>query len=67
MSNPRTVSTREVATALGVSPRTVARWVEDGTLTPTAYFPMGKSRAAYLFDAEQIETLAAERKAEATR
>lgn len=50
---------------LGVHTRTVARWVDDGTLTPAAQAP--GPRGAYLFDAEQIERLAAERTAEVAR
>lgn len=50
---------------LGVHTRTVARWVDDGTLTPAAQAP--GPRGAYLFDAEQVEALAAERTAEVAR
>lgn len=65
MSNPRLIATREASVLLGVHKRTVARWVDDGTLTPAAQAP--GPRGAYLFDAEQIDALAAERNAEATR
>lgn len=67
MSNLRTMTTREAAAVLAVTPRTVARWVEDGSIVPTSTFPLGTSREAYLFDAEQVEALAAERAAEVTR
>lgn len=65
MSNPRLIATREASALLGVHTRTVARWVDDGILTPAAQAP--GPRGAYLFDAEQIDALAAERTAEATR
>ena len=65
MSNPRLIATREASALLGVTTRTVARWVDEGTLTPVAQAP--GPRGAYLFDAEQVEALAAARTAEATR
>lgn len=65
MSNPRLIATREASALLGVHTRTVARWVDDGTLTPAAQAP--GPRGAYLFNAEQVEALVAERTAEATR
>lgn len=65
MSRPSLVSTRAVADRLGVTPRTVARWVEAGTLTPAAQAP--GPFGAYLFDAEQVEDLAEARTAEAVR
>lgn len=65
MSIPRLIATREASALFGVTTRTVARWVEDGTLTPAAQAP--GPNGAYLFDAEQVEALAAERTAEATR
>ena len=48
-----------------MTPRTVARWVEAGTLTPAAQAP--GPFGAYLFDAEQVEDLAEARTAEAVR
>ena len=65
MSNPRLIATREASALLGVTTRTVARWVEEGVLTPAAQAP--GPRGAYLFDEEQIDRLAAERAAEVTR
>lgn len=65
MSIPRLIATREASALLGVTTRTVARWVDEGTLAPAAQAP--GPRGAYLFDAEQVEALAAERTAEATR
>lgn len=65
MSNPRLIATREASALLGVTTRTVARWVEDGVLTPAAQAP--GPRGAFLFDAEQVEALADDRTAEAVR
>lgn len=65
MSYPRLIATREASALLGVTTRTVARWVDEGTLTPAAQAP--GPRGAYLFDAEQVECLAAERTAEVSR
>lgn len=65
MSIPRLIATREASALLGVTTRTVARWVDEGTLAPAAQAP--GPCGAYLFDAEQVEALAAERTAEATR
>ena len=65
MSIPRLIATREASALLGVTTRTVARWVDEGTLVPAAQAP--GPRGAYLFYAEQVEALAAERTAEATR
>ena len=65
MSNPRLIATREASALLGVTTRTVARWVEDGVLTPAAQAP--GPRGAFLFDAEQVEALAEARTAEAVR
>lgn len=65
MSNPRLIATREASALLGVTTRTVARWVEEGVLTPAAQAP--GPRGAYLFNAEQVEALAAERTAEVPR
>lgn len=64
MSNTRLIATREASVLLGVTTRTVARWVDDGTLTPAAQAP--GPRGAFLFDADEIDAYAAER-AEATR
>ena len=65
MSNQRLIATREASALLGVTTRTVARWVEEGVLTPAAQAP--GPRGAYLFNAEQVEALASERTAEVPR
>ncbi|GAA4861376.1 helix-turn-helix domain-containing protein [Saccharopolyspora cebuensis] len=38
------MTTRDVAKALAVSPRTVARWVERGWITPDMTLPSGHHR-----------------------
>lgn len=59
MSNASNMTTRQVAARLGVTQRTVARWVEGGKLSPVDTFPLGPhARCAYLFNAEQIDRLA---------
>ncbi|QTF71752.1 helix-turn-helix transcriptional regulator [Arthrobacter woluwensis] len=55
MVNPELVSTREVAAALGVNTRQVARLVSRGELTPSVKAP--GTRGAFLFDRAEIEKL----------
>lgn len=52
MSTRRLKSSREAAAALGVTTRTIARWVADGRLTAEAQAP--GVRGAYLFTPEEI-------------
>lgn len=51
------LTTRDVAVALGVSPREVARRVQRGVLEPVVKLP--GVRGAYLFDPASIEALKA--------
>lgn len=62
---PAYLGTTETARRLRVARRTVLNMIADGRLVPSAKVagPLG----GYLFDAEQIEALAAERTAEALR
>lgn len=53
MSNDVLLSTAEVADQLGVTARTVNRWVREGKLTPAAQAPGPKG--ARLFTADQLE------------
>lgn len=53
------LTTAEVAAALKVDRTTVRRMVEAGALTPSLKLP-GRT-GAYLFAAEEIDALAAER------
>lgn len=57
MLNLRTTS--EVATTLGMSRREVLRLVERDELTPAAKLPA--ATGSYLFDADAVAALAAER------
>lgn len=59
------LTTSQVAARLGIHRGTVLQRVTYGHLTPTTQLP-GRT-GAYLFDAEQVEALAAERETEATR
>jgi excisionase family DNA binding protein len=61
----RPITTTEVAELLGIARSTVRQRVDNGKLVPIGQLP-GRN-GAYLFDAEQIEALAAERTAEAQR
>jgi excisionase family DNA binding protein len=38
------LSRKELAAALGVSPRTVDRWIRDGTGPPAVMLPSGRRR-----------------------
>jgi excisionase family DNA binding protein len=53
MSNDVLLSTAEVADHLGVTARTVNRWVREGKLTPAAQAPGPKG--ARLFTADQLD------------
>lgn len=53
MSNVDLLTTRDVAEALGVSTREVARRVEAGALEPAVKLP--GLRGAFLFDRDVIE------------
>jgi excisionase family DNA binding protein len=46
------MTTAEVAAEAQVTPKTVTRWVADGSLTPAAKLP--GLRGAYLFDRTAI-------------
>lgn len=55
--NHTVVTSAEVADALGISVKTVTRWVASGKLTPVKRLP-GK-RGALLFAAAQVEAIIA--------
>lgn len=55
MSSLSLMTTKEMAAAIGVSTRTVARMVEAGTLEPAAQAP--GTRGAYLFDPAEVGKL----------
>lgn len=65
MTSSQLLTSTEVAERLGIARQTVAWRVARDQLTPVQKLP-GRN-GAYLFDAEQIEALAAERTAEVTR
>lgn len=58
----RLIGTREAARILGQSERTVTRLVRTGDLTP-AHIAPGGAHGAFLFDAIDVERLAAQRRA----
>lgn len=59
MFNMKLLTTRQAADALGVTPRQVARMVEDGVIAPAAKGP--GSRGAFLFDPDVVELLRKDR------
>ena len=65
MSTSDLLATSDVAERLGIDRRTVLQRVSTGRLTPAGKLP--GPRGAYLFDAEQIDALVADRAAEVTR
>lgn len=62
---PQELSTQEAAAALGVTRRTIHRWVDNGTL-PVARKKPG-DLGAYVFRAADVAALADERLAEQQR
>ena len=52
------LTTREAADALGVSPQTIARWVDAGRITPSLRGP--GVRGVMWFDADAVAALAKE-------
>lgn len=61
MSKMRLMSTAEVASELGITPRHVARRVSEGSLEAEGKLP--GTTGAYLFDADYIESIAAKERA----
>ena len=59
MFNMKLMTTRQAAAALGVTPRQMARMVEDGALVPEAKGP--GARGAFLFAPDVVEALRADR------
>ncbi len=55
MSNDELLFTAEAAQRLGVTPRTVNRWVREGKLTPVAQAPGPKG--ARMFRATDLEAV----------
>ncbi len=55
MSNDELLFTAEAAQRLGVTPRTVNRWVREGKLTPVAQAPGPKG--ARMFRADDLEAV----------
>lgn len=56
MNETHLLTTAEVAKRLGRSPRTIARWVESGDLTPAVTLP--GPRGAFLFAPDVVEAKA---------
>jgi excisionase family DNA binding protein len=55
MTNTEEITTTEVAEILGVSPRTVTRYVENGKLTPIRRVPGG--RGVLLYNRRDVDRL----------
>jgi excisionase family DNA binding protein len=51
-------TTAQVAERLGLTPRTIARMVDDGRITAATKLP--GERGAYLFDPAEVDRVAAE-------
>lgn len=64
MSTPALLSTVEAADRLQVERSTLSRWVQLGRITPAMKLP-GRT-GSFLFDADEIDRVAAERAAEAS-
>ena len=47
------LTTAETAETLGKSKQTIARWVDEGTITPLKRLP--GAHGSYLFSAEEVE------------
>ena len=60
MSLPELLSSPQAAALLDVSPRTIHRLVDDGTLTPYLVGP-GGPHGAYMFARADVERLARKR------
>lgn len=64
MSNtPQVISAAEAARILSVSPRTVARWIKSGRLTPVT--KLDGLRGPYLLDAQDVYAYAEQQRAAA--
>jgi hypothetical protein len=51
----RLLTTTQAARELGVSPRSLARWAQDGRLTPALITPGGDKRSGrYLWDLDDL-------------
>lgn len=63
MDRPTTLSPKEVANALGMSRRTIYRWINDGDLQTTQ--PSGKEKSRHrIFERQLAEKIGEEEAAE---
>lgn len=63
MDRPTTLSPKEVATALGMSRRTIYRWINDGDLNTTQ--PSGKAKSRHrIFERQLAEKIGEEEASE---
>lgn len=60
------LSTSEVAARLGVSRATIVNRIDAGTITPAGMIGASGKRGTYVFTAEDVERMAADRAAELT-
>lgn len=66
MAATHLLSTSEVASRLGVSRATIINRIDAGTITPAGMIGAKGKRGTYVFTAEDVDRMAAERAAELT-
>jgi hypothetical protein len=52
---PKVCNTREAAGKIGVSFRTLNRWIATGRIEPSQHVPMGAGRKLWLWSQEDID------------